>query len=70
MNPNEPFGIPDSGFNSQNAPAVSKRHPLFGRLKGTVQVAPGVDLTEPADPAWADRLDEEYDPAIIHDDIV
>jgi hypothetical protein len=28
------------------------RHPLFGALKGYVQVAPGTDLTEPADPTW------------------
>ena len=37
--------------------AVSSRHPLFGWLKGTVRVTPGVDLTEPADPDWADGLD-------------
>jgi hypothetical protein len=30
----------------------SPRHPLFGWMKGTVTVAPGVDLTEPADPEW------------------
>ena len=28
------------------------RHPIFGALKGQVRVAPGVDLTEPADPKW------------------
>lgn len=33
-------------------PAVSKRHPLYGCMKGTVRIAPGVDLTEPADPEW------------------
>ena len=27
-----------------------KRHPLFGALKGLVRVAPGADLTEPAEP--------------------
>ena len=27
-------------------------HPIFGALKGLVRVAPGVDLTEPADPEW------------------
>ena len=32
----------------------SRRHPLFGWLKGTVTVAPGVDLTAPADPNWGD----------------
>jgi len=27
-------------------------HPFFGVLKGTIRIAPGVDLTEPADPEW------------------
>jgi hypothetical protein len=35
-------------------PAPTPRHPLFGALKGRVQVMPGTDLTEPADPAWGD----------------
>lgn len=29
-----------------------ERHPLFGALKGLIRIAPGVDLTEPADPDW------------------
>ena len=33
------------------------RHPLFGWMKGSVSIPAGVDLTEPADPEWADRLD-------------
>jgi hypothetical protein len=28
------------------------RHPLFGAMKGLIQVMPGTDLTEPADPEW------------------
>jgi hypothetical protein len=28
---------------------------LIGWLKGTVTIAPGVDLTEPADPDWGKR---------------
>ena len=32
--------------------AVSKRHPMFGALKGLVRIPPGTDLTEPADPDW------------------
>jgi hypothetical protein len=34
------------------------RHPLFGWMKGSVSIPAGVDLTEPADPEWADRLDK------------
>jgi hypothetical protein len=37
--------------------AVSKRHPMFGALKGLVRVAPGTDLTDPADPDWG-RMSE------------
>lgn len=33
-------------------PAIWKRHPLIGRFEGMITVAPGVDLTDPADPAW------------------
>jgi hypothetical protein len=33
--------------------AVSKRHPMFGAMKGLVRIAPGTDLTDPADPEWA-----------------
>jgi hypothetical protein len=36
-------------------PPDEKHHPLIGWLEGTVQVAPGVDLTEPADPEWGDH---------------
>ena len=31
--------------------------PFYGALKGTVTVAPGVDLTEPADPEWGKVYD-------------
>jgi hypothetical protein len=31
-----------------------RRHPLFGRMKGMITILPGTDLTEPADPRWAD----------------
>lgn len=37
-----------------------KNHPLFGALKGTVRIPPGVDLTEPADPEWA-KISQEGD---------
>lgn len=32
----------------------SQRHPLFGALKGLVEVAPGADLTAPVDPSWGE----------------
>jgi hypothetical protein len=41
-----------------------RRHPLFGRLKGVITLAPGVDLTEPADPDLADYLDRKYGPEV------
>jgi len=41
----------------------SGRHPIFGWAKGMITVAPGVDLTEPADPDLADWIDKTYGPA-------
>jgi hypothetical protein len=35
-------------------------HPLYGMMQGLIRVMPGTDLTQPADPNWADRLDAEY----------
>ncbi len=37
-----------------SAHQISQRHPLFGALKGLVEVAPGTDLTAPADPSWGE----------------
>ncbi len=34
-------------------PRHPRRHPAFGALQGMIKVAPGVDLTEPADPQWS-----------------
>ncbi len=43
------------------APADEKPfHPAYGFKKGLVRIMPGTDLTQPADPGWADRLDAEY----------
>src|SRR5205807_8896752 len=44
--------------NGAKAAASGEQHPFYGWMKGTVRIAPGVDLTEPADPEWADRLDQ------------
>jgi len=32
------------------------RHPLYGAMKGYITFVPGVDLTEPADPEWGERV--------------
>ena len=40
------------------------RHPLRGALKDITFVPPGADLTEPADPEWADLLDKKYGPEV------
>ena len=37
-------------------------HPLYGMMKGLIRIMPGTDLTQPADPEWADRLDALYGP--------
>jgi hypothetical protein len=37
-------------------------HPAYGFMRGLVRIMPGTDLTQPADPDWADRLDAEYGP--------
>ena len=41
---------------SSGAPSSPRRGPFpFGALKGFVRVGEGVDLTDPADPEWAER---------------
>jgi hypothetical protein len=37
-------------------------HPAYGAMKGLIRIMPGTDLTQPADPEWADRLDAAYGP--------
>jgi hypothetical protein len=37
-----------------NQRVPTPRHPLFGALKGYVQVMPGTDLIQPADSEWGD----------------
>jgi len=39
-------------------PARPVRHPVFGCMKGTVTIPEGTDLTAPADPGWADLVEE------------
>ena len=50
-----------SGHESSSKPqrqGAQNRHPLFGAMKGLVEIMPGTDLTEPADPSWGDVWDE------------
>jgi hypothetical protein len=37
-------------------------HPAYGYMQGLVRIMPGTDLTQPADPEWADRIEAEYGP--------
>lgn len=39
-----------------------RRHPLFGWLRGTLRIAPGVDLTEPTCPEWEAYAEKRYGP--------
>jgi hypothetical protein len=51
---------PRDSRGENNLPAETKqprRHPAFGALKDVTWIAPGVDLTEPADPEWADLIE-------------
>jgi hypothetical protein len=40
----------------------AKHHPLFGALKDVTILFPGVDLTEPADPDWANLMERRGRP--------
>lgn len=51
----KPVPATDDDRVAARRPAISRRHPMFGALKGTVRVGLGVDLTEPADPEWGDH---------------
>jgi hypothetical protein len=44
-------------------PSSVGRHPIFGWAKGMITIAPGVDLTEPADPDLAEWIDKKYGPS-------
>ena len=41
-------------------------HPLYGAMRGLIRILPGTDLTAPADPQWAERLDAERGPEQRH----
>ena len=46
---------------------VATRHPAIGAMKGMITVMPGVDLTDPVDPEWVERL---YDDKATTGDLV
>jgi hypothetical protein len=45
---------------------VVPRSPLFGSMKGTTIIMPGVDLTAPADPDWGKVYDDDYQDGISY----
>lgn len=55
-------GAKGPGSGAEAAPSAEEKpfHPLYGFMQGLVRIMPGTDLTQPADPGWADRLDAEY----------
>jgi hypothetical protein len=60
-NPNPPrggtHGPASNGLGEGRAQGAERKpHPLFGVLAGLGKTAPGVDLTEPADPTWGEQL--------------
>jgi hypothetical protein len=44
-------------------PEYVKVHPAWGAKKGMLKIPEDLDLSLPADPVWADLLDEKYGPA-------
>jgi hypothetical protein len=56
--PNAPVSPQASTSSAPQSGATKRRHPIFGCMKGTLTVAPGVDLTEPADPDWGSVYDD------------
>jgi hypothetical protein len=48
--------LPETAAAPEPGPrAPTRRHPLFGALKGLLRVMPGTDLTKPADPTWGEK---------------
>ncbi len=40
-------------------PKETGKHPIFGALKDVTWIAPATDLTEPADPEWAELVESK-----------
>jgi hypothetical protein len=45
---------PSSDLVAPSVEVTTARHPLIGWMKGTLTIADGVDLTQPADPEWGE----------------
>jgi len=43
-----------AGPQPEQGGAAPKQHPLIGCMKGTIWIAPGTDLTQPACPEWGE----------------
>ena len=43
-----------AGSSGDKREGNSKPHPLIGAMKGTIWIAPGTDLTQPACPEWGE----------------
>lgn len=50
---------PASSDSSPDGVSDRKRHPIFGCMKGTITISPGVDITQPADPEWGKVYEDE-----------
>jgi hypothetical protein len=51
---------PQGGPQAAQSAGEEPLHPAYGAMKGLVRIMPDTDLTQPADPEWADRLDALY----------
>lgn len=59
-------GKPGGAATHRTSPSKAvRRSPLFGSMKGTTIIMPGVDLTKPADPEWGRVYDDDYDHGVV-----
>ena len=53
--------VEDQATRADQGDLAPARHPFIGSMRGTISLAAGIDLTEPADPDWTDQLLEKFD---------